>query len=37
VMGGGGWQVSATFDPSVGEPAVCVVAAQPTHDEQLAP
>jgi hypothetical protein len=33
----GRWSVSVSFDPSVGRPARCVVAAQPTHDEQLAP
>jgi hypothetical protein len=37
VLGGPTWQVAATFDPSLGQPAKCVVAAQPTHDEQLAP
>jgi hypothetical protein len=31
------WQVSASFDPSIGTPATCVVAAQPTHAVQLAP
>jgi hypothetical protein len=31
------WQVSLSFSPSVGVPAQCVVAAQPTHDEQFAP
>ena len=36
-MGGTTWQVSTTFDPSVGAPARCEVAAQPTHAEQLAP
>lgn len=35
-VGDGNWQVSATFDPSAGQPARCSVAAQPTHDEQLA-
>ena len=33
----GPWQVSLSFTPSVGVPAQCVVAAQPTHDEQFAP
>jgi hypothetical protein len=36
-LGGSGWQVSTTFNHSVGEPARCLIAAQPTHDEQLAP
>lgn len=36
-VGAGGWEVSTSFDPSVGQPARCVVAAQPTHDVQLAP
>ena len=31
------WHVSASFDPSLGVPARCVVAAQPSHDVQLAP
>lgn len=31
------WHVSVSISPSVGVPAECVVAAQPTHDEQLAP
>jgi hypothetical protein len=31
------WHVSLSITPSVGVPAECVVAAQPTHDEQLAP
>jgi hypothetical protein len=31
------WHVSLSIDPSVGVPARCVVAAQPTHDEQFAP
>jgi hypothetical protein len=31
------WQVSLTISPSVGTPARCVVAAQPTHDGQFAP
>jgi hypothetical protein len=31
------WHVSLSFSPSVGVPAECVVAAQPTHDEQFAP
>jgi hypothetical protein len=35
-VGDGSWQVSTTFDPSIGAPARCLVAAQPTHDEQLA-
>jgi hypothetical protein len=33
----GTWQLTATIDPSLGQPASCVVAAQPTHDEVLAP
>jgi hypothetical protein len=31
------WHVSLPISPSVGVPARCVVAAQPTHDIQLAP
>jgi hypothetical protein len=31
------WQVTVSVDLSVGKPARCVVAAQPTHDVQLAP
>ncbi len=31
------WHVSLSISPSVGVPARCVVAAQPTHDAQLAP
>jgi hypothetical protein len=31
------WRVSLSITPSVGTPAQCVVAAQPTHDVQLAP
>jgi len=31
------WQVSLSISPSAGQPARCVVAAQPTHDVQLAP
>jgi hypothetical protein len=31
------WHVSLSISPSVGVPARCVVAAQPTHDLQLAP
>jgi hypothetical protein len=31
------WSVSLSISPSIGVPAECVVAAQPTHDEQLAP
>lgn len=31
------WHVSVSIDPSVGAPARCLVAAQPTHDVQLAP
>jgi hypothetical protein len=38
VLGGGAsWQVSLSISPSVGVPARCIVAAQPTHDEQFAP
>jgi hypothetical protein len=31
------WHVSLSISPSVGVPAKCVVAAQPTHDGQFAP
>jgi len=31
------WHVSLSISPSAGEPARCVVAAQPTHDGQFAP
>jgi hypothetical protein len=31
------WRVSLSISPSVGAPARCVVAAQPTHDGQFAP
>jgi hypothetical protein len=31
------WHVSLSISPSVGGPARCVVAAQPTHDGQFAP
>jgi hypothetical protein len=31
------WHVSLSISPSVGVPASCVVAAQPTHDGQFAP
>ncbi len=31
------WHVSLSISPSVGVPAQCVVAAQPTHDGQFAP
>jgi hypothetical protein len=31
------WHVSLSISPSVGLPARCVVAAQPTHDGQFAP
>lgn len=31
------WHVSVSISPSLGAPARCVVAAQPTHDVQLAP
>ena len=31
------WYVSLSVDPSIGVPAMCVVAAQPTHDPQFAP
>jgi hypothetical protein len=37
IGGDGSWQVSANVDPAVGPPETCVVAAQPTHDLQLAP
>ena len=35
-MGSGTWQVSTTVDRSKGGPASCIVAAQPTHQIQLA-
>jgi hypothetical protein len=31
------WQLSLSISPATGEPARCVVAAQPTHDGQFAP
>jgi FtsP/CotA-like multicopper oxidase with cupredoxin domain len=31
------WRATVPLDSSLGRPARCVVAAQPTHDEQLAP
>jgi hypothetical protein len=31
------WHVSVSISSAVGAPASCVVAAQPTHDEQFAP
>lgn len=31
------WHVSVSISAAAGAPASCVVAAQPTHDEQLAP
>jgi hypothetical protein len=31
------WHVSLSISPSVGAPAQCVIAAQPTHDGQFAP
>ena len=31
------WHVRLSISPSVGVPARCVVAAQPTHDAQFAP
>jgi len=37
IGGSGNWEVTATVDTSLGVPASCVVAAQPTHDEVLAP
>jgi hypothetical protein len=37
IGGYGSWKVTASIDPSIGQPASCVVAAQPTHDEILAP
>lgn len=36
-VGSGTWQVSTTADLSTGGPARCIVAAQPTHQIQLAP
>jgi hypothetical protein len=33
----GAWHVSLSISPSLGVPARCVVAAQPTHDGQFAP
>lgn len=37
VGSGAPWRVSLSISPSVGVPARCVVAAQPTHDGQFAP
>jgi hypothetical protein len=38
VLGGQNpWYVSVSISGSAGAPARCTVAAQPTHDEQLAP
>jgi len=37
IGGYGSWQVSTNVDLGVGLPEKCVVAAQPTHDLQLAP
>ena len=37
IGGYGSWRVSASIDPGSIPPARCVVAAQPTHDVQLAP
>jgi hypothetical protein len=37
IGGYGSWQVSTNVDLGVGQPEKCVVAAQPTHDLQLAP
>jgi hypothetical protein len=37
IGGSGSWQVSTNVDLGVGSPEKCVVAAQPTHDLQLAP
>ena len=38
IGGHGTWQVSTQVDPSLADqPARCVIAAQPTHDVQLAP
>jgi cytoskeletal protein RodZ len=36
-MGSGAWRVSTTVDLSAGQPASCVISAQPTHEIQLAP
>lgn len=36
-MSAGTWTVAAPIDSSLGQPARCVVAAQPTHDWQGAP
>lgn len=37
LKGTGSWTVSVSIDASLGRPASCQVAAQPTHNEQLAP
>jgi len=37
VIGSGTWRVSTAVDLPIGQPVSCVVAAQPTHEVQLAP
>jgi len=37
VIGSGTWRVSTAVDLPTGQPVSCVVAAQPTHEVQLAP
>lgn len=37
IGGNGTWKVTASIDHSLGQAVSCVVAAQPTHDERLAP
>jgi hypothetical protein len=37
IGGYGSWQVTATINPSLGQPASCLIAAQPTHDFVGAP
>jgi hypothetical protein len=37
IGGYGTWRVTARIDSSLGQPESCLIAAQPTHDVQLAP
>ncbi len=37
IGGYGTWQVTANINSSLGQPTSCLIAAQPTHDEVLAP